>query len=49
VDPVTERFDVQNEDLLTHEDGSEPEKSLRLKGKQKVLKTIAYIKYKITI
>ncbi|XP_050744706.1 soluble guanylate cyclase 88E [Drosophila biarmipes] len=32
VDPVTERFDVQNEDLLTHEDGSEPEKSLRLKG-----------------
>ncbi|XP_016998931.2 soluble guanylate cyclase 88E [Drosophila takahashii] len=32
VDPVTERFDVQNEDLLQHEDGSEPEKSLRLKG-----------------
>ncbi|KAI8045755.1 hypothetical protein M5D96_001942 [Drosophila gunungcola] len=32
VDPVTERFDSQNEDLLQHEDGSEPEKSLRLKG-----------------
>uniref|UniRef100_A0A6P4FNV4 guanylate cyclase n=1 Tax=Drosophila rhopaloa TaxID=1041015 RepID=A0A6P4FNV4_DRORH len=32
VDPVTERFDAQNEDLLQHEDGSEPEKSLRLKG-----------------
>ncbi|KAH8280031.1 hypothetical protein KR018_001611 [Drosophila ironensis] len=32
VDPVTERLDVQNEDLLLHDDGSEPEKSLRLKG-----------------
>ncbi|KAH8385078.1 hypothetical protein KR200_003025 [Drosophila serrata] len=32
VDPVTERIDVQNEDLLLHDDGSEPEKSLRLKG-----------------
>lgn len=35
VDPVTERIDVQNEDLLLHDDGSEPEKSLRLKGKPK--------------
>lgn len=33
VDPVTERLDAQNEDLLLHDDGSEPEKSLRLKGK----------------
>ncbi|XP_022209089.2 soluble guanylate cyclase 88E isoform X2 [Drosophila obscura] len=32
VDPVTERMDVQNDDLLLHDDGSEPEKSLRLKG-----------------
>ncbi|XP_017874050.1 PREDICTED: soluble guanylate cyclase 88E isoform X2 [Drosophila arizonae] len=32
VDPVTERLDAQNEDLLLHDDGSEPEKSLRLKG-----------------
>ncbi|EDV91343.1 soluble guanylate cyclase 88E [Drosophila grimshawi] len=32
VDPVTERIDAQNEDLLLHDDGSEPEKSLRLKG-----------------
>ncbi|XP_017844866.1 soluble guanylate cyclase 88E [Drosophila busckii] len=32
VDPVTDRFDAQNEDLLLHDDGSEPEKSLRLKG-----------------
>jgi len=49
VDPVTERFDVQNEDLLTHEDGSEPEKSLRLKGTRIVLKTIAYTNYKTTV
>ncbi|XP_003736729.3 soluble guanylate cyclase 88E isoform X1 [Drosophila pseudoobscura] len=32
VDPVTERMDAQNDDLLLHDDGSEPEKSLRLKG-----------------
>ncbi|XP_030376357.1 soluble guanylate cyclase 88E [Scaptodrosophila lebanonensis] len=32
VDPVTDRIDAQNEDLLLHDDGSEPEKSLRLKG-----------------
>ncbi|KAH8342175.1 hypothetical protein KR074_008673 [Drosophila pseudoananassae] len=32
VDPVTERLDAQSEDLLLHDDGSEPEKSLRLKG-----------------
>ncbi|KAL7728602.1 hypothetical protein ACLKA6_012598 [Drosophila palustris] len=32
VDPVTERLDAQNEDLMLHDDGSEPEKSLRLKG-----------------
>ncbi|XP_068158073.1 soluble guanylate cyclase 88E [Drosophila tropicalis] len=32
VDPVSERLDAQNEDLLLHDDGSEPEKSLRLKG-----------------
>lgn len=32
VDPVSERLDDQNDDLLLHDDGSEPEKSLRLKG-----------------
>ncbi|XP_034486759.1 soluble guanylate cyclase 88E isoform X2 [Drosophila innubila] len=32
VDPVTERLDAENGDLMLHDDGSEPEKSLRLKG-----------------
>lgn len=45
MDPVTERLDAQNEDLLLHDDGSEPEKSLRLKGNTYIL----YMEISVTV